>query len=136
MPDKQERRSAKRIDCFHHAITNTEIEHSLVIDISSEGAGILLKKKKSFFRAEDTSDHPDISSGVHLTIFHPDISLHEGASIDAEVRWVDDDYSGHHRKIGVSFDELNDEQQAYISKLTEWLSKESNYFLHCELKKY
>lgn len=135
MPNTQERRSAKRIDCFHHSISDAEIEHSLVIDISKGGAGLLLAKKKSFFRADDPGDHPAISSNVQLMIFHPDSALHEGASVNAKVAWVDHDYSGHHRKIGVSFSDMDGDQSIHISKLTEWLSKDSNYFLHCELRK-
>ena len=135
MPEKQERRDVKRIDCFAQTIANTEIEHSLVIDISDQGAGLLLLKNKSFFRDNAAENYPAIASDVHLTMFHPDISLHESISIDATVIWLDHDYSDNHRKIGVCFSDTDGAQSDYISKLTEWLSKESNYFLHCELTK-
>lgn len=136
MHDKQERRSAKRIDCFHHSISKSDVDHSLVVDMSKGGAGLLLAKNKSFFRNDDPGDHPDVSSNVHLIIFHPDNSLHEGTSIDAKVAWVDHDYSAHHRKIGVSFDSMDTTQSDDIDQFAEWLAKDSNYFLHCELKKY
>jgi len=132
MPDKQERRSARRIDCYNRAILDDDIEHGLVVDINNEGAGLLLLKELSLFQNDETKDSPVISGNVHLTIFHPDMSLQEGISIDAKVIWADYDYSGDHVKIGVRFDDMDIE---HIDKLTEWLSKEGNYYFHCELEK-
>ncbi len=132
MPDKQERRSARRIDCYNRAILDDDIEHGLVVDINNEGAGLLLLKELSLFQNDETKDNPVISGNVHLTIFHPDMSLQEGIGIDAEVIWADYDYSGDQVKIGVRFDDMD---IAHIDKLTEWLSKEGNYYFHCELEK-
>jgi len=132
MPYKQERRSARRIDCYNRAILDDDIEHGLVVDINNEGAGLLLLKELSLFQNDETKDSPVISGNVHLTIFHPDMSLQEGISIDAKVIWADYDYSGDHVKIGVRFDDMDIE---HIDKLTEWLSKEGNYYFHCELEK-
>ena len=132
MPYKQERRSARRIDCYNRAILDDDIEHGLVVDINNEGAGLLLLKELSLFQNDEMKDSPVISGNVHLTIFHPDMSLQEGISIDAKVIWADYDYSGDHVKIGVRFDDMDIE---HIDKLTEWLSKEGNYYFHCELEK-
>lgn len=132
MSDKQERRSVRRIDCYNRAILNDDIEHGLVVDINNEGAGLLLLKELSLFQNNETKDNPVISGNVHLTIFHPDMSLQEGISIDAKVIWADNGYSGDHVKVGVRFDDMD---IAHIDKLTEWLSKEGNYYFHCELEK-
>ena len=132
MPYNQERRSARRIDCYNRAILDDDIEHGLVVDINNEGAGLLLLKELSLFQNDETKDSPVISGNVNLTIFHPDMSLQEGISIDAKVIWADYDYSGDHVKIGVRFDDMDIE---HIDKLTEWLSKEGNYYFHCELEK-
>ena len=132
MPDKQERRSARRIDCYNRAILDDDIEHGLVVDINNEGAGLLLLKELSLFQNDETKNNPVISGNVHLTIFHPDMSLQEGIGINAKVIWADYDYSGDHVKIGVRFDDMD---IAHIDKLTEWLSKEGNYYFHCELEK-
>lgn len=136
MSEKQERRSVKRIDCFDHTILNTKIEHSLVVDITNEGAGLLILKEHSFFHDDEPKKCDIVSSNVSLTIFHPDIALQESASIEAKVIWVDHDYSDDRCKIGVSFIDLDDTQTDYAIKLEEWLSKESNYYLHCELEKH
>jgi hypothetical protein len=132
MSDKQERRSVKRIDCYNRSLLNDEIEHSLVVDINNEGAGLLLTKDQSFFQADETDGRPDISGNIHLTIFHPDMSLQEGVSVDAEVIWADYDQSEDHYKVGVRFIEKDDAQ---VDKLARWLSKKDNYFFHCELEK-
>lgn len=41
MTDKKERRSVKRIVCYNLSLAHDEIEHSLVVDINNEGAGLL-----------------------------------------------------------------------------------------------
>ena len=123
MSEKQERRRVKRIDCFDHSVLNANIEHSLVVDITNDGAGLLIEKDI-------------VSSNVSLTIFHPDISLQDSASIEAKVIWVDHEYSSDRCKIGVSFFDLDEVQTEYVCKLENWLSSESNYYLHCELEKH
>lgn len=132
MSDKKERRSVKRIDCYNQSLLNDEIEHSLVVDINNDGAGLLLTKEQSLFHAVGTGGRIDISGKVHLTIFHPDMSLQEGVSIDAEVIWADYDHSEDHHKVGVRFIDMDDLQ---VDKLSRWLSKKDNYYLHCELEK-
>jgi hypothetical protein len=134
MSDKQERRSLKRIDNFDRTLLNNKVEHSLVTNISNEGAGLLVLKDHIFFH--DEVDHPHITSGdVRLVIFLPDSSLDDGLNIDATIAWVDDDYSEDHRKMGVKFIDVNNEQDDQLNKMAEWLSKECNYFFHCELEK-
>jgi hypothetical protein len=132
MTDKQERRSVKRIDCYNRTIFNDEIEHSLVVDINNEGAGLLLLKEQSLFKDDKKESRPVISGNVHLTIFHPDMPIQEGVSINAEVIWVNYDYSSDHHKIGVRFFDM---ENAEIEMLAKWLSKEGNYYFHCELEK-
>lgn len=132
MSDNKERRGVKRIDCFNRSLLNDDIEHSLVVDINSEGAGLLLLKEQSLFQDGETEGYPVISGHVLLTIFHPDDSLEEGVSIGADVIWVKYDYSDDHHKIGVRFVEMENGQ---VEKLTQWLSKEGNYYFHCELEK-
>ena len=132
MTDKKERRGVKRTDCYNRSLLDDEIEHSLVVDINNEGAGLLLTKKKSLFRRVRTDLHPNISGDVHLTIFHPDMSLQEGVDIDAEVVWTDDGYSKDHCKVGVRFIDKDDVR---VDKLARWLAKKHNYFFHCELEK-
>lgn len=133
MSDIQERRNVKRIDCYDQTLRNTDVEHSLVVDISNEGAGLLLQKEISFFRTAKNSK-PDLSGNVHLNIFHPDSSLEKGLSINAEIIWIDSEYSGDHHKIGLKFIDLDQAQTSYVNKLNEWLSKEGHYFFHCELQ--
>ena len=132
MTDKKERRSVKRIDCYNRSLLNDDIEHSLVVDINNEGAGLLLTKEKSLFRTVKTDGRLDVSGNVHLTIFHPDMSFQEGVSINADVIWKDDDYSKDRYKVGVRFIDKDDEQ---VDKLAQWLSKKCNHFFHCELEK-
>lgn len=135
MNDKHERRSVKRIDCYDHALQDIDIEHSLVVDIGEGGAGLLLEKQKTFFFNIEDKNRPIIAGNVHLTIFHPDKSLEDGLSINAEIVWVDHDYSSDHRKVGLKFVEMNDSQTAYVDTLIEWLSKQGHYYFHCELEK-
>ena len=136
MSDTEARRSVKRIDVFDNAIRNAEVEHGLVIEITKEGAGLLMLKEHSFFRDENNEKCVVIDTSIHLTIFHPDIPLDDSASIKATVIWVDEDYSDDRCKIGVSFIDMDDSQTNYVGKLEKWLSKESNYYFHCELEKY
>ncbi len=58
MPYKQERRSARRIDCYNRAILDKDIEHGLVVDINNEGAGLLLLKELSLFQNDETKTIP------------------------------------------------------------------------------
>lgn len=133
MPNKQERRSVKRIDCYNRSIRNDEVEHSLLVDINNGGAGLLLLREQSLFPRDKTKQNPDISGDVNLTIFHPDISLHEGISVDANVVWVDYDYSAEHYKVGVKFSDVDD---TLLDRLEEWLAREGHYYFHCELEKH
>lgn len=132
MSNNQERRSVKRIDCYDRSIHDSKIEHSLVVDINCDGAGLLLLKDQSLFQNDETKNHPDISGDVHLTIFHPDISLEKGIGIEAKIICVDYDYSDDHHRIGVSFTKAENTQ---LDKLKEWLSREGHYYFHCELEK-
>jgi hypothetical protein len=136
MSDIEERRKVKRIDVFDHDILDAKVEHSLMVEITNEGAGLLILKEHSFFHEDDNKKCDIVASNVHLTIFHPDIPLDQGASVEATVIWVDHEYSDDRCKIGVCFADLDDVQIAYVAKLEEWLSKESNYYFHCELQRH
>jgi hypothetical protein len=136
MSDTEERRSVKRIDVFDHAIRNAMVERSLVVEITNEGAGLLMLKKHSLFYDDDDKQCDIVSSNVHLTIFYPDIPLEEAVRIEATVIWVDHEHSDDHCKIGVCFVDMDDAQTDYVGKLEEWLSKDSNYFFHCELERH
>ena len=130
MPERQERRYRKRIDCYNRSILNDEIEHSLVVDINSEGAGLLLLKNQSLFKDSEADGRPVISGDVHLTIFHPD--LKQGISADANIVRVEYDYSDDHHKVGVSFIDMD---EAQIDKLADCLATNCSYYFHCELEK-
>jgi len=132
MSDNKERRSGKRIDCYSQSLSNDDIEHSLVVDINDEGAGLLLTKEQTLFHAAEPGGLPDISGNIRLTIFHPDMPVQQGISIDAEIVWVDREHSKHHNKVGVRFIDKDDAQ---VDRLARWLSSEDNYFFHCELEK-
>lgn len=49
MSNHTERRRNKRIDFYDHSLLSDEIKHSLVIDISDDGACLLMEKSNSFF---------------------------------------------------------------------------------------
>jgi hypothetical protein len=135
MTEQRERRRVKRIDSFDHTILSNKIEHSLVVEITREGGGLLIVKEHSLFRDEKPEKCDLIKGKVHLTILHPDSPLPNESRIEAEVIWVDHEYSDDHCKIGVCFEDVDEAQAEYIGNLEEWLSVESNYFLHCELEK-
>ena len=132
MAEHKERRSLNRIDCFNRTLLNDDIEHVLVVDINNEGAGLLIPKDQSLFRNEGTVEHGGIAGNVRLTILHPDMPVQNGISIEAEIIWVDDDYSEDRSKIGVKFAYMIESQ---IDPLIDWLSKDGNYYFHCELEK-
>lgn len=132
MTEHKERRSLKRIDCFNRSILNDNIEHGLVVDINNEGAGLLLPKDQSLFRNDGTVEHSGITGNVRITLLHPDMPVQNGISVDAEIVWVNDEYSNDRIKIGVKFVDMVELQ---ITPLAEWLSRDGNYYFHCELEK-
>ena len=132
MSEHKERRSLNRIDCFNRTILNDSIEHGLVVDINNEGAGLLLPKDQSLFRNDGTVENSGIAGNVRLTIIHPDMPVQNGISFDAEIVWVDKEYSDDRNKIGVKFIDTIESQ---TDPLAEWLSRDENYYFHCELEK-
>lgn len=130
MPEKQERRSRKRIDCYNRTVLNDDIEHSLVEDINDEGAGLLLLKDQSLFKDFEADGRPIISGDVHLTIYHPD--LKEGISVEANIVWVKYDFSDDYHKVGVSFVKMD---KAQVDQLADCLATKCSYYFHCELEK-
>jgi hypothetical protein len=135
MPDVQERRTAPRFDCYSRSDVDENVEHGLVIDISETGAGLLVSKDTPLFK-NCNPEKPASSYGcVCLNIFHPDYSLEDSLNINADIAWLDHSYSKDRLKLGVHFTEMDDGQSSYVDKFIDWIKKEGNYFLHCELEK-
>lgn len=88
-----------------------------------------------FFFLNKKDVEPVVSDNVHLTIFHPDSHIDDGLKINAEIVWVNPDYSSDHHKVGLKFLEINEEQVSYINRMIKWLSTEGHYFFHCDLEK-
>ncbi|MCW8853991.1 MAG: PilZ domain-containing protein [Gammaproteobacteria bacterium] len=101
------------------------VNHSLIVDISSGGAGILILKNRE-----------DISGNVCLNILQPDLSSLNGFNIDADVIWVDEEFSRDHRKVGVKFSKTDKDLSEHISQAVSWLGKKDHHFLRCEVTQY
>ena len=135
MANSQERRIDLRIDCYSRSKVNDDIEHGLVIDISTTGAYLLIPKDTPIFKDSNPEQSPESYGSLHLNIFHPDYSLEEGLDISAEIVWINHDYSSYHLKAGVEFAEMDDDKSDYVAKFIDWIQKKENYFLHSELEK-
>ena len=135
MADIQELRGALRINCYSRSMADENVEHGLVVDISETGAGLTVSKNTHLFKDVD----PDQSAGsygcLRLNIFHPDYSMEQGLDINANIAWLDHDYSRDRLKLGVKFSEMDDSQSNYVSKFIDWIQQEENYFLRCDLEK-
>ena len=101
------------------------VKHSLIVDISSGGAGILILKNMD-----------DISGNICLNILQPDLSTLNGFNIDADVIWVDEEFSRDHRKVGVKFSNTDKDLSEHISQAVSWLGKKDHHFLRCEVTQY
>jgi len=135
MADKQERRSATRIDCYSRSSIDDNVEHGLVIDISETGAGLLISKDTPLFKDLNPGQSASSYGCLRLKIFHPDYSLEDGLNISANIAWLDHEYSKDRLKIGVNFAEMDDAKLSYVAKFIDWIQKKDNYFLHSELEK-
>ena len=135
MAGTQELRSAPRIDCYSRTEFDDDVECGMVIDISATGAGLTVSKDTPLFK-DVNPEQPASSYGcLDLSIFHPDHSLEDGLDIRANIAWIDHEYSKHRVKLGVQFSEMDDDKSSYVGKFIDWIQKEDNYFLHCELEK-
>ena len=119
MPHSNERRCQDRIS---HIVDMDSIKSSLITDISTGGAGLLILKNKE-----------TVSGNICLRILKPDMSSLSGFNINADVVWVDEEHSDDFRKIGVQFSDLDKELKTHISQAMSWLSQEEHYFLRCEV---
>ena len=135
MANTQERRTAPRIDCYSRSDADINVEHALVIDISETGAGLLISKDTLLSRDLNQEQSASGYGCLRLNIFHPDYSLEDGLNINANIAWLDPEYSKDRLKLGVHFAEMDEDKSGYVSKFIDWIQKEDNYFLHCELEK-
>ena len=135
MADTQELRAAPRIDCYSRFSEDVNVEHGLVIDISETGAGLTVSKNASIFKDIDPDQSASSYGCLRLNIFHPDYSLEHGLNINASIAWLDRKYSRDRLKLGVHFSDMDDSQSNYVSEFIDWIQKEENYFLRCDLEK-
>ncbi len=135
MADIQERRITPRIDCYSRSNLDDNVEHGMVIDISETGAGLLISKDTPLFKDLNKEQSASSYGCLRLYIFHPDYSLEDGLNISANIAWLDHEYSKDRLKLGVVFAEMDDAKSSRVGEYIDWIQKEENYFLHCELEK-
>ena len=135
MANTQERRFAPRIDCYSRSKANDDIEHGMVLDVSKTGACLLIPKDTPLFKGSNPDQSPESYGCLRLNIFHPDFSLEDGLDVNAEIVWLNHDYSSYHLKIAVQFTEMDDDKSHYVDKFIDWIQNEEHYFLHSELEK-
>jgi len=97
-------------------------QHSLIVDISCDGAGLLILK-----------DLETISGNIRLKILKPDMTNLSTFTIDADIIWVDEEYSDDYRKIGVKFLDTDENLNNHLSQSIAWLSNKECYFLRCDV---
>ena len=125
MSNSVERRTTKRVSNIDNLDKDPNaVKHSLIVDISSDGAGLLVLKNME-----------EISGNICLNILQPDLSSLSGFDIDADVIWIDEDNSSDYRKIGVKFSNTDGELSNHISQAVIWLGKKDHHFLRCEVTK-
>ena len=134
MADIQELRGAPRIDCYSRSLNDDNVEHGLVIDISETGAGLTVLKDTPLFEAVDPDQSASNYGCIRLSIYHPDSSCESGLNINANIAWLDHEYSNDRLKLGVRFSELDDSQASHVDQFIDWIQKEEHYFLHCEVE--
>ena len=135
MADIQEHRAAPRIDCYSRSMSDDNVECGLVIDISETGAGLTVPKDTPLFKDADPEQAADSYGCLHLNIFHPDYSEDNSLTINANIAWLDHEYSKDRLKLGVHFSEMDESKSDYVSNFMDWIEKKHNYFLRCELEK-
>ena len=135
MAELQEHRAAPRIDCYSRFSGDENVDHGLVIDISETGAGLTLSKDTPLFKDNDPEQSADSYGCLRLNIFHPDYALDQGLNINANIAWMDHEYSKDRLKLGILFSEMDESQSSHINELIGWIQKKENYFLRCNLEK-
>ena len=122
MSKSTERRSKCRFSNMDGA---EAAKKSLIINISSDGAGLLISKSLE-----------GISGKVCINISRPELSKLKGFDINAGVIWVDEEESKDFRKVGVQFADMDEEAQKNVSHAIDWLSLKDHHFLRCEVIEY
>ena len=135
MADIQELRATPRIDCYSRSISDDNVECGLVIDISEAGASLSISKDSPLFKDVDLKQADNSYGCLRLNIFHPDYSPDNSLNINANIIWLDHEYSKDRLKLGVHFSEMDDSKSGYVSNFIGWIQKKENYFLHCDLEK-
>jgi hypothetical protein len=135
MADRQELRTAPRISVYSRSSADDNVEHGLVIDISETGAGLTVSKDTPLFKDVDPEQSASGYGCIRLNIFHPDYSLESALNINANIAWLDHEYSKGRLKLGVHFAEMDDDKSDHVGEFIDWIQKKGNYFLHCELEK-
>ena len=135
MADTEELRASPRIDCYSRSMYDENVDCGLVIDISETGAGLTVSKDTPLFKDVDPKQAAESYGCLRLNIFHPDYPSENSLNIDADIAWLDHDYSRDRLKLGVKFSEMDDSQSNYVSKFIDWIQQEENYFLRCDLEK-
>jgi c-di-GMP-binding flagellar brake protein YcgR len=135
MADIQEHRAVPRIDCYSRSMFDDNVEHGLVIDISETGAGLTVSKDTPLLKDVDPQQAANSHGCLRLNIFHPDCSEENILYINANIAWIDREYSKDRLKLGVHFSEMDDSKSGYVSNFIDWIQKEENYFLRCDLEK-
>lgn len=123
MVNSTERRTEGRVNNLDDAgecLKTTQ--QSLIVDISCDGAGLLILKNLA-----------TISGEIKLKILKPDMSNLSAFTIDADIIWVDEEYSNDYRKIGVKFSETDEDINNHLSRAIAWLSHKECYFLRCDV---
>ena len=135
MAELQEHRAAPRIDCYSRFGGDENVDHGLVIDISETGAGVTLSKDTPLFKNIDPQQLTDNNSCMRLNIFHPDYTCEEGLNINANIAWMDHEYSKDRLKLGILFSEMDEKKSSHINEFIDWIQKKENYFLRANLEK-
>ena len=135
MADIQELRATPRIDCYSRSMSNDNVECGLVIDISEAGAGLTISKDSPLFKDVDYKQAANSYGCLRLNIFHTDYSPDNSLNINANITWLDYEYSKDRLKLGVHFSEMDESKSGYVNNFIDWIQKKENYFLHCELEK-
>jgi hypothetical protein len=135
MAGSQEHRASPRIDCYSRFGEDENVDHGLVIDISETGAGLTLSKDASLFKDADSNQSADSYGCLRLNIFHPDYACEEGLNLNANIAWLDHEYSKDRLKLGVLFSEMDERKSGHINEFIDWIQKKENYFLRASLEK-
>ena len=135
MADRQEHRAAPRINCYSRFSGDENVDHGLVIDISETGAGLTFSKDTPLFKDVDPALSADRYGCLRLSIFHPDYTLDQGLNIDANIAWMDHEYSKDRLKLGVLFSEIDEHKSSHINEFIDWIQQKENYFLRANLER-